>query len=225
MKSLLSKNMVLLAMAVLLILTSYIAFSSRQQEQAATELALDLQKDISHTKNKLGQTTTTVAVLEAERKELLQLSAIKDTQLANLQQLLKENPKARSASTFTASTSGTAKGKIDTVYLPAPEDSTRQLALTATIEQPDIQAKIRVQADSVYLDSYRVVTDFEYVETYTKKGLFKADELVVTIKPTNPNTIVTAAKSWHQPQPKGGLVKILTGTGIGFILGVIISAL
>jgi len=208
------------SLAAIFILLGAVSYQADKTE-LATEALADLHKELRHTKDELGRTTSTASVVELERNQLLKLTADQETLLFKLQTAVKENPKARGATVFTGATSGKASGKTDTIKHVATDSTGLKMPeYKGSIKRADIVAAIRANQDSVFIDSYTVYSSFELVETYERQKWYERKDLVLKIKPLNPNTVVTDAKTWRKPERKRytGL-KVAVTAAIAFITG------
>lgn len=212
----------LAAFLVVMLLIFVIAYSyEATRAEQSTEALADLQKELRHTTDELGRTTSTAHVVELERNQLLKLTADQETTLWQLQTAVKQNPKARGATVFTAATTGKASGKTDTIKHVATDSTGLKMPeYKGSIKRADIVADIRANQDSVFIDSYTVYSSFELVETYERQKWYERKDLVLKIKPLNPNTKVTDAKTWRKPERKRytGL-KVAVAAVAAFITG------
>lgn len=202
---------------VLLLLAGWALNNASKKSKADKALISGLTKNLQTFKNKEGENVTQINNLEVDKKELLKIVDVKDSQLQRLQAVVERTKNVSSALVFDVVTEGketiaapTAKTEYVTV-----QDSIFAV-YSGTVETDDFSANISADKDSIKVHGYKVHNSFEVVQTIEKKGLFKRGVSVVQITAKNKASTVTDARSYSQPLPR----KTFWTELLAFILGI-----
>jgi hypothetical protein len=215
-----------LALLVLILASGW--FRSCQNEKAKERQIAALDFTVKKTVDKLGRANFELQSLEGDHLDLIHADFAKDTTLVRLQKLVDERGKranVRAAVSFNATTRGRAVGvaSVSAVHTrpePVPDSLVIRGHVTSKrfdpSQPPTFEADIVATADSVSADPYVVRVGFDVVQNQDGR------KVTTTIRPTDPNIVVTSAASFTREEPKKnrGL-----WAAIGAALVVLLSAL
>lgn len=177
------------------------------------------QDTLVHTRNKLGQETSTISSLSGSVSELKQFLSSSRDSIKNLNSLLTKN--SVSAAIIKDNTSG--KVSVPTVVIAAKSDDKKPVdtstfckTYTGQVASKWINIDVTANCDSTHF-TYDIHNEYDFKQEYVKTGgFFSKKKLVASIKNLNPYTTTTELYTFNITTKKTNKLLIFTvGLGVG----------
>lgn len=213
------KKIIIALIVSIVVLLGLLRWQSTKTKEAV-DLTNAVADELEVSKNKLGQETASIKVLQAENeKALLKLEA-KDSVIIWLQRAVKEY-----------------KGAVNTAIVLRNQSQSKGATETAVIRDTVIingetkiadfyetkwsnkweDGYILARPDSIYRD-IKVKNDYQITLGSVKNGWFKPKEYEVQILNLNPNTTTKELRSFQvKQQPKRIAIGLQAGYGLGLL--------
>jgi len=179
-----------------------------------------LQDTLEQTTNELGQQTSTIALLEADKaKDLLKIKT-NDSTVIHLQKVVKDyKGKLASATVLGTSTNDAGSSSTTTDYDTIYTDTGSYISpvYKSNWDEEWSVGKIVATKDSISRQ-IKIKNDFEMTIGKERQGFLKKKKSVVTIKNLNPNTVTTELRTFNIQPHKN---KISFGIGAAYGLDIV----